>query len=66
MIFWSERPVNQWIYVHLDGMHKHPWCVMVGNFVRARCTTEKEASTIVVAMQEAFLRTTTTDSPTNG
>lgn len=59
MIFWSDKPVAQWIYVKQEPFHLHPWCAMVGESVRARCTTESEASKIVVALQDAFLRATT-------
>lgn len=54
MIFWVDRPTARWIHVGHDKHHRHPWYVQVGQFIRARCTTEKEAQDIVDKVQAVF------------
>ena len=54
MIFWLDKPLEQWIYVTKEKHHKHPWSVMVGGSVRARCTREGEAKILVERMKAAI------------
>ena len=58
MIFWAALPTEQWIYVLRERHHKHPWAVIVGGRVRARCTEQYEADEIAVTLRQAFEMTT--------
>lgn len=54
MRFWVELPLEQWIEIHEERHHAHPWSVVIGGFVRARYTTREEAETLVAKLHQAF------------
>ena len=62
MIFWVDTPLTQWIYKKKEELHLHPWCVIIGDCVRARCTTEREADDIIAIVLTAFPSAGVTDT----
>jgi len=54
MIFWIDKPLEQWIYVKKEKNHKHPFAVIVGDAARARCTKQYEAQILVNRMIAAI------------
>jgi hypothetical protein len=52
--YWADRPVQQWIYLKKELYHRAPYCVMVGDFVRARFVEEQEAEALVAALTTVF------------
>lgn len=54
MRFWADLPLEQWIYVRREVLHTAPYAVMVGDYVRARYTTEAEADALVERLREAM------------
>jgi len=54
MRFWTDLPLEDWIYILETPHHKHPWCVVVGGGTRAVFTTRKEAEALRDRLLTAF------------
>ena len=55
MRYWVETPIEQWVRVREEPLHSHPWAIVIGDFVRARYTTEAEALACQQRVKRALL-----------
>lgn len=50
----SEVPIGQYIYLKHDGLHKVPWCLMIGSLVWTRFLKKEQAERAIKKIWKVF------------